>query len=91
MSAEGTARSAAAGEPAVWRRWSEIEPLFDAAMELAPVDRAAFLLNATQSDAELRSAVEELLHRVERTAGYLGVPAVEAYAEFAADFARRKR
>ena len=41
--------------------WQQIEQLFQAAMELAPEKRAAFLANACQGDEALRQEVEALV------------------------------
>ncbi|HHK40971.1 MAG TPA: serine/threonine protein kinase, partial [Planctomycetaceae bacterium] len=42
-------------------RWNRIKELFEAAAELAPEDRAAYLARACGDDAPLRSEVESLL------------------------------
>jgi serine/threonine-protein kinase len=42
-------------------RWERIEHLFEAAVELDPAEREAFLDTACGSDAEFRAEVEELL------------------------------
>ncbi len=43
-------------------RWAEIRRVFDAALDLAPDEREAFLERMCAGDAALRSEVEALLH-----------------------------
>lgn len=43
-----------------WSRWSEIDAIFDRALDLPPEERAAFL-EAAASDPHLRHVVERLL------------------------------
>ena len=49
--------------------WQQIEQLFQAAMELAPEKRAAFLANACQGDEALRQEVEALVVYQEAAGG----------------------
>jgi len=42
-------------------RWKQVEELFNAALELESVARAAFLAEACAGDEELRREVESLL------------------------------
>lgn len=42
-------------------RWRKVEHLYNAAVEKSPADRAAFLMQATEGDDELRREVESLL------------------------------
>lgn len=45
----------------VWRRWSEVDPLFAAALEQAPARRDSFLATACGDDLELYHAVISLV------------------------------
>src|SRR5262245_26693610 len=54
-----------------------VEELFDQAIDLDPARRAAFLDEQCQGDADLRAAVEELLHldsRAQADESLLGSP-----------------
>ena len=64
---------------AQWGRWSVIEPIFDAVLDLPPAERAVYLDSVTTGDPELRKAVESLLASIEGSAGYLSRPAAAAY------------
>ena len=61
-------------------RWSVIEPLLDAALELEPARRPEFLDRACAGDRALRAEVENLLAACERDDGILSEPAAIAYA-----------
>ena len=52
-------------------RWREIDRLFDAALERAPAERAAFLAAACAGDDELRREVESLLTAYERAGKFI--------------------
>ena len=52
------------------QRWSRIEALFDAAVELDPTARAAFLARECP-DPILRTEVERLLHAERDSDGFL--------------------
>ena len=59
-------------------RWSEVRPLVEAALDLPPARRAAFLDRACGGDAALRDDVERLALACERAAagaGFLDQPA----------------
>jgi serine/threonine-protein kinase len=45
----------------VWARWEQVDRLFDAALDLSPIERTRFLVQACGRDLELRRTVEELL------------------------------
>jgi dipeptidyl aminopeptidase/acylaminoacyl peptidase/predicted Ser/Thr protein kinase len=53
-------------------RWRKVEELYHAASEREPSQRAAFLREACQSDAELESEVESLLRQESSGDGLLG-------------------
>jgi serine/threonine protein kinase len=55
-------------------RWEQVEQLFEAALEIEPSGRAAFLDRACQDYPELRSEVEQLLAADEITTGVLDEP-----------------
>jgi TolB-like protein len=57
-----------------------LEPLLDAALELDPADRPAFLDDACHGDLVLRDELIELLAHCVRGEGVLGAPAAIAYA-----------
>ena len=56
-------------------RWSQIDALFDRALEIPTRDRDAFLENACRGDGALRNAVERLLAADERARTFLELPA----------------
>jgi serine/threonine-protein kinase len=58
-------------------RFRRIDQLFDAALDLAPNDRDAFLDTACGSDAVARERVAALLTAHERSAAFLKTPATE--------------
>ncbi|HEX2250310.1 MAG TPA: protein kinase [Gemmatimonadales bacterium] len=70
----------------VRERWQEVESLLDAALDLEPDRRAAFLNAACDSDPALRAEVERLLRSCERAEGLLPKPAAEACASLLASF-----
>jgi len=61
-------------------RWSEIDRVFAAALELPPSERAAFLDGACGDDSDLRRAVEGLLAADQKNASFLEHPAGELLA-----------
>jgi serine/threonine protein kinase len=62
-------------------RWQQIDRIFQAALEIAPTERDAFLDDACKDDPELRQEVEALL-ACDATAGsFLLPPATETVAE----------
>jgi serine/threonine protein kinase len=63
--------------------WQQIEELFHAALELDPADRAAFLDQRCNGDADLRSEVESLLHSSDRTTDFLSKPILNVVKEVA--------
>ena len=52
-------------------RWRRLEELFDAAVELDPSDRAAFLDDVGRDDVTLRKQLESLVQSVEEGDGFL--------------------
>lgn len=66
------------------KRWQEIDGLFDAALDLDPAARAAFLTEACRGDDELRHEVELLLASHQRAEKFIEVPAMEVAAKAAA-------
>jgi TolB-like protein len=65
--------------PMTPERWREVTRVVDAALELPPEARAAWVEQACSGDAELRGEVERLLSACERAEGFLDEPA-QAYA-----------
>jgi TolA-binding protein len=62
---------ASAAEP---DRWHRLEAIFQAAADLPPADRAAFLKAECGDDVELRQDVESLLASVDQTHGFIAGP-----------------
>ncbi|HXG91156.1 MAG TPA: serine/threonine-protein kinase [Blastocatellia bacterium] len=58
-------------------RWQRIEELFGAALEIAPDERAVFLMNECGSDDALRREVETLLASHKRAGDFIQAPAFE--------------
>ena len=61
-------------------RFQQIDRLFDAALDVAPNERDAFLDQACGPDAELRVRIRTLLDAHEHSGGFLQSPAVELAA-----------
>lgn len=57
-------------------QWLQIDNLFQAAVELPPEERPAFLEEACQGDEELRRAVESMLASDELAGSFIEAPAV---------------
>jgi serine/threonine protein kinase len=62
-------------------RWRQVKEIFQAALERAPDERAAFLANACGGDEALRKEVESLIASHEKTGKFIDSPAYEAAAE----------
>ena len=60
-------------------RWSELAPLLDAALDLEPSERPAFLDRACAGDARLRDELEALLAECARTDRLFAAGAVERF------------
>src|SRR5262245_53658904 len=52
-------------------RWSQLEGLFHAALDRAPADRDAFVVDACGEDAGLRREVRRLVHAHEQASGFV--------------------
>jgi len=61
-------------------RWQKIKPIFAAALQRAPADRAAFLSQACADDASLQNEVEKLLAQHEKDGSFIDSPAYQAVA-----------
>src|SRR5690348_448470 len=61
-------------------RWSVLEPLLDAALEMEPASRAAYLDAACRGDAALRREVTQLLEACDLGDTILADPASITYA-----------
>ncbi|MBV9926200.1 MAG: protein kinase [Acidobacteria bacterium] len=57
-------------------RWKQIEGVFDAAVELDPAEREAYLADACGGDAELRRQVELLIQSHDAAGSFIEEPAV---------------
>jgi eukaryotic-like serine/threonine-protein kinase len=57
-------------------RWQRVDRLFQSAVDLPPGDRAAFLDDASQGDAELRGEVESLIKSHEQAGSFIEDPAL---------------
>lgn len=66
-------------------RWRVLEPLLDAALELEPSQRSAFLDDACRGDAALRAEVKMLLLACEREDTILSTSASVAFAPLLAE------
>ena len=66
-------------------RWSVLEPLLDAALELDPADRAGFLDDICHDDTALLTELRALLDACDLSDGLLVRPASVAYAPLLAD------
>ncbi|MDX2041043.1 MAG: protein kinase [Acidobacteriota bacterium] len=62
-------------------RWKQIDELLDAALELPPAERPAFLNKTCGNDAELRRKVESLLRSEEEVGSFIESPAAAFAAE----------
>ncbi|HEY6291342.1 MAG TPA: protein kinase, partial [Terriglobia bacterium] len=57
-------------------RWSRVSPIFDAALEVAPQNREAFLAEACAGDEDVLLEVKRLLAEDERAEGFLDQPVI---------------
>ena len=76
------------------RRWGEVTRVVDAALELLPGERAAYVARACGGDAELRGEVDRFLRaceRIEGADGFLAEPAQAFAAPVVADVAARAK
>jgi serine/threonine-protein kinase len=62
------------------QRWSQIGAIFDAALEVEPQKRRAFVVDACAGDEELRLEVERMMAEDERSRGFLDRPLVATSA-----------
>jgi eukaryotic-like serine/threonine-protein kinase len=63
--------------PTASERWARVKELFDAAVEVAPHDRRAFLARECESDDALRAELESLLESDAQTNGFIEQPVLE--------------
>jgi tetratricopeptide (TPR) repeat protein len=61
--------------------WEQTKALFNAALDIAPNERAAFLLNSAGDNAELREAVARLLAAHDEDDAFMETPAAEMHAK----------
>ena len=61
-------------------RFRRADGIFDAALDVAPAERAAFVRDACGDDAELRADVERLLRAHRKSEAFLGTPASDFVA-----------
>ena len=66
-------------------RWEQIKPLFHAALEHEPAQRATFLARACADDGPLRHEVESLLASHEQAESFIETPASDVAAELLAE------
>jgi serine/threonine protein kinase len=66
-------------------RFKKVDDIFDAALELEPVKRAAYLQQVCGSDSDLRREVESLLLTCKEVGNFIQTPALEAAAQSLAD------
>jgi tRNA A-37 threonylcarbamoyl transferase component Bud32 len=75
--------------PSSPERWQRVEQLLDAALDLPPEKRSAFLDCACAGDADLLAEVERLLRAFQASEHFLGESAQEFAAPIVADLASR--
>ncbi|HKX32072.1 MAG TPA: protein kinase [Blastocatellia bacterium] len=68
-------------------RWQQVKQIFQAALELEPDDRAAYLAEACAGDPALLTEVESLIAAHEEAGAFLDRPAVDLTEEPAANLA----
>ena len=61
-------------------RWSQLEPLIDAALDLDPADRRAYCARIASGDATLGADLEQLIAHAERRDSLLDAAAVDRFA-----------
>jgi serine/threonine protein kinase len=66
-------------------RWRQIDEILQAALDLAPEHRSAFLDKACSGDAGLRRDVEDLISSHDEAGSFIEAPAVESTARAMAD------
>ncbi len=69
------------------KRWSQVERLFNQALEMPPSERKAFLERACSRDDYLKNEVESLLEYHQRAESFIETPAMELEAK---ELAREK-
>jgi serine/threonine-protein kinase len=57
------------------KRWQRVKEIFQAALDKPAAERAQFVANACDGDAELRKQVESLLASSERDGSFIDSPA----------------
>jgi len=65
--------------------WSRLEPLIDAVLDVAPVERPALIAELSRGDAALQANLERLVDECEREYPLLDQPATERFAELFVD------
>lgn len=65
-------------------RWKQLEPILDAALDLPPLERSAFLDGACGTDLELRGELESLLEDCDSSGEFLEQAGGAALSEIAA-------
>jgi len=65
--------------------WEKLKDIFQAALELPPQERGAYLELASNGDTALRQAVESLLKSHEETDNFIDSPAYKAAADMLVD------
>src|ERR1041385_4210344 len=66
-------------------RWQKVKDIFQAALNRAPAERAAFVAEASGGDELVRHEVESLMSSDGRSGRFLDSPAYEAAAEMIVD------
>ena len=66
-------------------RWQKVKEIFQAALNRAPAERAAFVSAASEGDDLVRREVESLMSSDGRSGTFLDAPAFEAAAEMIVD------
>src|SRR5437868_4705680 len=71
-------------------RWQQADELLQAALELQPKARPAFIIEACAGDAELQQEVQTLLQFHQQLGGFMNAPPVGAMAEVFASGQRER-
>src|SRR5262245_14812357 len=64
-------------------RWRQAKQIFQAAIELGPVERDIYLTDACAGDSSLRAEIESLIAAYEQPGSFLDTPAIDIAAEAA--------
>jgi serine/threonine protein kinase/predicted Zn-dependent protease len=63
-------------------RWRQVKQIFQAAIELAPAERAPYFAEVCADDPSLRAEIESLIAAHQQPGSFMNTPAVDLAAEF---------